>query len=308
MNIATYDVSSFAELDQCFEEFHRFRGWVYRGQADARWSLVPKIARDPIVEEHAQSAVSKDYISHPVVPVFGSIIGDLPERLLKARTDAVLAIEETSLAKWKRLSYPYLAKRPENDWEWLAVGQHYGLMTRLLDWTENSLAAAFFALSETREASAAIYALRCTQRLNVELAISEFEGLALYSPPRSFDRVIRQDGIFSVSGNPCCDLAGQLDGYAELVRFIIPPDLREILLRKVVSFGVDRSTLFPDLGGVADHINWCLGHPALLAQGDPKLDRVNARAHKRLRTLMASRLPASMSNPAPADSEDSTEE
>ena len=303
----TRDVSSFADLDRCFEEFHRFQDWVYRGQADASWGLIPKLARAPIVEERALFTVSIGYTAESGAMAFPFNILDVAERLRKARSDAALAIERQSLTEWERLSYPYLKKRTENDWELLAMGQHYELMTRLLDWTENPLAAAFFALSEAQEAPAAIYALRCTRRLDVRLRLADFKGLALYAPRRSFDRVIRQDSLFSVSEDPCCNLVEQLEGDAELVKFVIPAELRETLLRKVVSFGIDRSTLFPDLGGVAYHINWRLNRPGLLAQGDPKLDRSQILALQRFKALLEPRPPASPPNPSTADGEAAAE-
>src|SRR5262245_41521913 len=117
MKTITRDVSSFAELDRCFEEFHRFQGWVYRGQADASWGLIPNLARAPIVQERALLTVSSGYTGESVAIAFPFNVLDVAERLRRARSDAALAIERQSLTEWERLSYPYLTKRPENDWE-----------------------------------------------------------------------------------------------------------------------------------------------------------------------------------------------
>jgi hypothetical protein len=55
--------------------------------------------------------------------------------------------ESDLLVRFKQLAAPRLSYQPENDWEWYFVAQHYGLPTRLLDWTENLFVAMYFALS-----------------------------------------------------------------------------------------------------------------------------------------------------------------
>jgi hypothetical protein len=55
---------------------------------------------------------------------------------------------------------PHLApSRPENDWDWLSLGQHYGMSTRMSDWSANPLVALFFAveLDPTDQSSPLVY-------------------------------------------------------------------------------------------------------------------------------------------------------
>ncbi len=49
---------------------------------------------------------------------------------------------------------------PNNNWELLALGQHHGLPTRFLDWTENPLVAAYFACDGQYDREGVIYVLK----------------------------------------------------------------------------------------------------------------------------------------------------
>ena len=104
----------------------RFRGktagsWAYRGQADSTWGLHSSIERS-----------------------FGG-----------PRVDVVK--ELTLLRAFKRRAHHYIADLPDDgdELEWLALMQHYGAPTRMLDCTLSPYVATFFAVSGAQHGSAA---------------------------------------------------------------------------------------------------------------------------------------------------------
>jgi FRG domain len=57
--------------------------------------------------------------------------------------------EENLHERFRVKGTPFQPRHVLNDWDWYFLGQHHALPTRLLDWTENALVAAYFAISPT---------------------------------------------------------------------------------------------------------------------------------------------------------------
>jgi len=81
----------------------------------------------------------------------------LPRLFRYNSVEKVQQCEAKMLSEFKNES-PYLfPSRPDNDWDWLSLGQHYGLSTRMLDWTANPLTALFFAVERYGASSPTVY-------------------------------------------------------------------------------------------------------------------------------------------------------
>ncbi len=197
---------------------------IYRGQGQAQWKLMPRIGR----VFHYRALIDKR---------------DSPQRVF---FEEVVALED-----FKRRAVPFLQRLPEDDWQWLALAQHHGLPTRLLDWTENPLAAAFFAAYEQYQADSVIYVL---DRRGIELgrkSESPFSipGTRIFEPIHHTPRITAQAGLFTVHHRPEQEYENDW-----LEKWVLRESCLVQLGTKLESLGMNYQTLFPDLEGLAKRL------------------------------------------------------
>ena len=233
-----YHFVTLAHYVQLLQRFPAFL-WMYRGQSDISWPLRPKAGR--------------------------------PEYYVKANSYWVEKGQKSSdlgrFSAWRKQAVAFHERLPGNDFECLALAQHFGLATRLLDWSSNPLAALFFATEGCGESDAAVYCYSPKQLVEPEVLTPERCSLVAAYHPRPFDRrIVAQGGLFTFHPEPQEPLQPEdidddsIEKLSEvdvnLVVIRVRADMKGALQRQLDDFGINRKTLFPDLGGLSEFVNW----------------------------------------------------
>lgn len=235
------EVTSIDNLIQISDQFMRANNqqvW-YRGQAKSSWHLLPGVKRPPYNKPQHEQFMATNFYT------------EVARRIQKLPFDKV---------------------------GWICLMQHYGLPTRLLDWSESPLIALYFAVfeEEYKDDDASIWLL-------APIALNAAQGYKKYLPPMdypavqdciepAFDlhktaptkylacrtvendlRMYVQQSVFTIheSSKPL-DEAFSKKHFIQ--QFNIPASKKEKLKSQLELLGFKQSTIFPDVEHVASEI------------------------------------------------------
>lgn len=226
-------------------------------------------------------------------------IGDSAYKLIPALyrhkktkdADGLASLERKIMTRFRQRSLPYHDRQLSDDWDALFFMQHYGVPTRLLDWTENPFVALHFALMSARSSmtaagkisfpsNAALWILDPVAWNRHALKHISFSGEVLtpdddalkgYRPTPGFSgmqnlpvaiygahnsaRIVAQQGVFTVFGRDASEMEQAYSKGAFpincLTRFVFAKSAIPTMRKALLNHGTTESVVFPDLEGLA---------------------------------------------------------
>jgi hypothetical protein len=222
--------------------------------------------------------------ARPTVVFRGLARADYTNTTSLARlTGDYAALERHLLRNFRK--YAHRQTPGPTTWDWLALGQHHGLPTRLLDWTFSPLVALHFATASWPEHDAVLWSVDCarvhhalpeTLRAMLDdegalvftteqlaLAAPEVDDLAalqeddrpfglFFEPPTFDERIASQAAVLSTLSDPTCDFETWLAGQPGIGRaWRIPPHVKADARKRLDQAQITERSLMPGLDGLA---------------------------------------------------------
>jgi len=221
-------------IQRIVEQFSGKPTVLFRGQRNIKWDLTPRLGRTYLRQRY--------------------------------QSRSVIEVEQLMLDEFERLAIPFIGNKLLTKWDQLALAQHHGLPTRLLDWTSNPLIALWFAIQHIPEekGSAVVWAYETSETdivdINRQLP-NEIGKTMVFRPKHHDSRIIAQSGWFTVHAYMPNKLRFSSlhlipEQRSKLIKFKIPFNYFSGIREDLSLCGVNSMSLFPDLSGLTKHLEW----------------------------------------------------
>lgn len=238
--------------------------YLFRGQSDSEWTLTPKVYRSDILSRYKAGMIGV-LRDHPGQTAFELMLLNgflqhcdrqglrIPEDGLEFRDfmdfNRAMRVHGIDNRAWPQPRYHTL----------MALAQHHGVPTRLLDWSDSFLVACYFAVAGVLEdpkpgTRMAIFALT-----NDPFGVGEaYKHIRV--PGATSANIAAQQGSFVLVNNTGSrgedfsvdvSLDDLVTAPQELYKFTLPVHQAPKVLQLCKRFGVSASTIFPGYDGAA---------------------------------------------------------
>ena len=189
--------------------------------------------------------------------------------------------EMNMIKKFKQNATLLMNPPPVSLLDWLLIMQHHGMPTRLLDWTESPLVAAYFATAEKSSKAGALWALRPAELNKIgghepedyEFDIPSIEDsiLETYVPeslasertsrrsplavilPRNNTRMQAQLGVFTINHRDTTPIE-EIGKKNHIWKYEIAGDTKKEIQKELQIIGFSKFQLFPELASIGDAV------------------------------------------------------
>jgi len=174
-----------------------------------------------------------------------------------------------------------LAQVPSTSFEWMFLMQHYGVPTRLLDWSESPLVALYFVVYDRNarlmSKDGTLWVLfpldlnRNSTEVTAEVYIPSFEdewlnnySVEQYSKgkdtgilplaaiaTRNNPRIQAQLGVFTIGHLKRIPIE-EIENRSHCVKLVVPASAKLRIRKELQTLGVNRFQIFPELASIGD--------------------------------------------------------